>query len=69
MQNTVTIAARGLRESSCVKFRVLAAAAARERRTELVGRVPDLTGLARSGRRAGRGRGGFAVERIGWLLV
>jgi hypothetical protein len=42
-----------------VKFRVLAAAAARERRTELVGRVPDLTGLA--GLAAGLAAGGSAI--------
>jgi hypothetical protein len=42
MQNTVTISARSLRESSCAKFRVLAAAAARERRPEFVGRGPGL---------------------------
>jgi hypothetical protein len=38
------------RMSSWAKFRVMTAPAARERRTELVGRVPDLTRLARPDR-------------------
>jgi hypothetical protein len=69
MQNTVTISARSRRRSFCAKFRVLAAAAARERRPEFVGGVPDLTGLARCDRRAGRGWGVFAAAPVGWLLV
>ena len=60
MRNTVTISACGPRASSCAKFRVLAAATARERHPELVGAIPDLTSRVRPDVQAGRGR------RRGW---
>ena len=67
MQNTVTISARGLRgvvlrEVSRTGRRRLGAA------PELVGRVPDLTGLARPDRDAGgRRRGWSGPLGSGWV--